>query len=335
MPGEPTPDQTGSIDVSMSQFGVEAVFLNQNFIANTIAPVVPVTSMTGKYSVYVPVEGLNIQHEEPIGHGGVATEMNFLVSEGMYSCQQFGKKHLVTDREEANQDLSDADYLKGDSLILQNLATSREYSLASMGLTQANHFAASHWIAAVAAWDAADANPKDDIDNAVRIIGLDSGFVPNVMVVPPRTYDVLTSNDDVKDLIRYMGGIPYLQTGRIPGDLIYNLKILKAGAIYDQNAPLQATNLGFLWENASIAAGDDWAMILYVDPNPSRKSGGAFATFAFDMERISDMDIVTFRVYRDDLRWGEWREARTDYVSIFTNNRAAAVITGLRTDTSS
>ena len=335
MPGHPYPDES-SLDIGLSTFSVQALMLSPNFVANQIAPPVTVNKISGQFSRYVPEEGVNIEHHEKLGKGGIATEMDFKIEKDFYATEESAKRHFVSDREVKNADVQNQDYIKGDRLILANIGTIREYELATLLLNPANYYggvAGNHVISSAAAWDTDDGDPHVDLKNAVRQIRLDSGFTPNKLLVPPNVHDALTGNSEVKELIKYTGGIPFLQTGRIPNDRIFNLDIINAGAIYDTNGPLETANLQFLWENAGVSLDDpdNWAIVMYVDPTPTLKTGTFSSQFAFGMDRIGDQDIVSFYVYRDEHRRGEWREARTDYQVQITNNRAAVLITDVIT----
>jgi len=337
MPGHPYPDES-ALDIGLSTWGVQALMLNDNFVANQVAPVVAVPKTSGQHFVFVPIEGLNIEHQEKLGKGGIATELDFRIDKGFFATEESAKRHFVSDREVANADIAAADYIKGDRLVLQNIGTIREYELAEQILDGSNYYggaAGDHVIVAANAWDSDDANIKDDIDTAVRQIRLDSGFTPTHLLVPPRVYDAITSNADIKDLLKYMGGPQYVATGRIPNDILYRLKIIEAAAVYDSAGPLETANLQFLWENASATYGDSWAIVLYVDPIPSRRSGTFVSQFAFNMNRINDMDVVSFYVYRDEHRRGEYREGRTDYEVKVTNSRAGVLITDVLTGSTS
>lgn len=331
MSGHPMPAEAVPV-VELSNFSVMAFFLNKDFVANRIAPVIDVNVNPGFYSVILPIEGINVNHETRIPHGGESTELNFRLMESSYATVQYGKKHLVTDRELKMSSRSTLGYRTGVQLILQELATQRERDLANLMLHEANYYSDvenPHWFEAENEWFDWWANPKDDIDRAVRAIRLHSGFTPNTLLLSPRSYDFLIGNRNVQRLIQYTGGIQFLQTGKIPGGMVYNLEIVEAGAVYNAAPPLETAQLGFLWENASLEAGDDWAWVGYVDRNPGIETGAFAVQFAFNNATLSDMDIVTVNRIREELKHGTWYEVLTDYDLKITNNRAGAIITGI------
>jgi len=321
------------IDVALSNFSVMAFYLNRNLVTNRIAPPIVVDKNPGEFQRFLPIEAVNIQHETQVAHGGQSTELSFRIEKDYFATELHGKMHFVSDRELAMASQATVDYRTGVEHILMELALGREAKAAELLLTEGNYFsdaADPHWFASATPWDGVDANPKDDIDRAVRAVKLHSGRTPNTLLLPPTSYDVLMSNMDIKDLIRYMAGLQYLQTGRIPGDLIYKLNIIEAGAVYDANAPLETADLGFLWEEISATAGDDWAWIGYVDPNPGLKSSAFLSQFAFNNGRISDQDIITLYTIREEKLHGTWYDAQTDYQVKITNDRAAALVTGVK-----
>ena len=329
MSGHPMPAEA-SINAELSNYGVALFYDNINLVANQIAKVIPVDQNPGDYHVITPIEGKRISHETRIPHGGIATELNFALDKATYSTEEYGKRHFTSDREMKMSSASVREYRKGIELIVENLALDREGQVADLLLTEANYYVDAddpHWFAAPATWDSDDADPKVDIDAAARAVELHSGRQANTLLLPPITYDALMNCQRFVDIIKYMFGIQWLQTGMLPSP-IFGLNIIKAGAIYDENARLQTPSLKFLWEEAVAATGDDWAWVGYVDPSPSLKTSAMVLQFAFNNNILSDRDILTMYEDYDKFAKGTWYEGRTDYEIKLSNNRAGAVITG-------
>jgi hypothetical protein len=325
-PGEPTIEQ-GHIDAALTNFAIQQLFYSDNYIANIIAPPVPVPNRSDEFFIIDPREGLSDEHEEELMYGQPSTELNFVVGKGQYACKLHGKKHLAPDGIIYNADTAVRELLKGDSYLLNNMRIKRERALWRLVTEDAN-YDPTHWIAISVPWDADDSVPKKDIDAACRVIELNSGVQPNVLVVPPRSYDLLTENPDVKDLIKGKLGDYYLRTGTI-GDVVFNLKLVRAGAIFDRAAPLESSNIQFIWEDDSSDAGADWALLCFVDPAPGLWSPGAFAQFIWNMNNVAPGMMGRLRVYRDEDREGEWHDFRTDFQMMMTNKNAAAMLIGI------
>jgi len=154
---------------------------------------------------------------------------------------------------------------------------------------------------------------------------------PNTMLCSPKAYDILTRNDEIKDLIRYNPARAslYLESGGI-GEMLFKLKLVDASGVNNQAAPLETVNMGYIWEAASDA-GDDWVAILYVDPRPSVFTAGFANQFIYNMNNAAPGLMGRVRVYREEPREGTWYEFRTEVQPKVTNNLAGAVITGIET----
>lgn len=326
--GDPTIEQ-GHIDAALTDFGVKSFLLNDNFIANQIAPVIPVKNQAGGFFITDPREAQSDEHEEDLTYGQESTELNHVVDKGAYATHLIGKAAFLPDGIRLNSDMPELEEQRRVTYIAHNQAIRRERQLANMVDVVGNFASADHHFAAAAAWDAADVDPKVDIDAAVRLITLACGWVPNTMVLPPLAYDIFTSNDEVKELYKYQKGDLYLKTGQI-GDIVYNLKVLKAGGIYDTAAPLEARDIGFIWENLTNI-GSDWAFIYYKDPTRSTETGGFAHQFVWNANSIAPGMLGRLRRFRVEGREGEMFDLRADWDMQFTNNRAGAVITGLET----
>jgi len=319
-----------SINAELSAYAVALFFDNINLVANQIAPVIPVDQNPGDYHVLTPIEGKRVTHETRIPHGGIATELNFNLDKETYSTEEYGKRHFTSDREMKMSSASVREYRKGIELIIENLAIDREGQVADILLAEGSYYVDAtdpHFFAADAVWDGDDADPRVDINAAARAVELHSGRVANTLLLPPITYDALMNCQRFIDVVQYMFGMQWLQTGMLPSP-IFGLNIIKAGAIYDETARLQTPSLKFLWENAVAATGDDWAWVGYVDPSPSLKTSAMVAQFAFANGILNDRDIITMYEDYDKFAKGTWYEARTDYEVKLSNNRAGALITG-------
>ena len=329
MSGNPMPAEA-AINAELSSYAVALFFDNINLVANQIAPVIPVDQNPGDYHVILPIEGKRVSHDTRIPHGGIPTELNFKLDKATYSTEQYGKRHYLGDREAKMSAKSVLEYRKGVTLIVENLALDREAQLANILLTEANYYvdaADPHWFVASATWDGDDADPKADINKACRAVELHSGRQPNTLLLPPITYDALMNCQKFIDIIKYMFGIQWLQTGMLPSP-IFGLNIIKAGAIYDENARLETPALRYMWEEAVAATGDDWAWVGYVDPSPGLMTSAMVVQFAFNNGILNDRDIITISEKYDQFPEGTWYEGRTDYEVKLSNPRSGAIITG-------
>ena len=335
MLGEPTVDQV-SVDAALSTYAVQK-FYYSGYVADLIAPAIPVDNLSGKYFVIDPRKGTSQEIERELMPGDVAPEFNFVIDKGTYSCITEGLRHILPDITAANANPVLATKIKGIDQIINNLALKREAKLHAL-ITEADTYpggaAGAHWFAAATAWDVAGTDPKIDIDQMVRQIRLACGMQPNTMLCSPKAYDILTRNDEIKDLIRYNPAkvTEYFLTGGL-GDMLFRLKLVDAAGVYNTAAPLEDLNMAYLWESSSDA-GDDWVWIGYVDRNPGLWTAGFSNQFVFKMNAIAPGLMGRVRIYRDEPREGTWYEFRTEVEPLVVNNGAGGVITGIETATS-
>lgn len=328
MYGEPTIEQ-GHIDAALSDFGVKLFLENQNYVANQIAPVIPVPNQSGKYFIIDPREGLNDEHEEDLTYGQESTMMNFVVGQGDYATNLIGKAHLMPDGVVKNSDDAIKEEQKGVAYLANNQAIKRERRLARLIDDVTNFAAAGHHFAAALPWDNAAAIPKVDIDAGVRLIQLASGVTPTDIMFSPLAYDIFTSNAEVKELYKYQKGDLYLRTGEI-GDVVYNLRVSKAGAIYDTTAPLETSALAFIWEQMTVL-GDDWCLMFYKDPMPTRWTAGFAGQFVWNQNKVAPGMMGRLRRFRDEPKEGEVFDLRLDHQVQILNGGSGCCIHTLNT----
>jgi len=325
---EPTSEQ-GHINAALSGYSVQTLFQNTNFVANQISPPVFVEHQSDSYFVTRPREGFSDEHLEEMMYGDVATQLDFVEDQDTYYTRLYAKRKLTPDGVARNADEVHNFRQKARDLITHNIAIRRERILAAL-MTEQDNYSAANWNAAIAAWDT-DHKPKLDVDVAVRAIELASNIRPNTIMFTPKSYDIFTNNDHVESLIIRQFGLEFFQSGKLPGEMAYNLRVVRAGAIYDESAPLVAESLAYIWENSDWDAGDDWVWIGYVDPNPTRWTAGFSTSFVWNMNPAAMGFGARMREYYDQDREGWWDEIRTDFNTYLTNADAGAMITGVET----
>jgi len=322
-----------AINAELSNFGVYLFFDNMGLIANRIAKVIPVNKNPGEYHVLLPIEGKNVHHDTKIPHGGVATEINFALGKGMYSTEEYGKRHPVTDREMAMSAQAVLEYRKGIEMIIEELALDRESKVAEILLTEASYYVSAddpHWFDAADPWDTDDSDPLHDIKAARRAIKIHSGRDANTMILSPKAEDALIDNSHVQDIFKTQYGLRFIQTAELPNPL-FGLRVIQAGAVYDENPRLESSSLKFLWESIG-EAGDDWCWVGYVDPSPGLKTSAMILQFAFNNNVLNDRDILTVREYYEEATMTTWYEGRTDYEVKLSNGRAGAIIKNITSE---
>ena len=337
MPGEPTIDQV-HIDAALTRFAVELFFMSPDrFVASAIAPAIPVDNQGGKYFVEDPRPVLGDSTETEIMYGDVSPELNFKFTKESYGTNLEALRVILPDGTAKNADAVMQRKLQGVDKLVNRFAIKRERALAAL-ITESDSYpggdTGDHWITAASAWSGAGVDPKVDIDSAIDQVEIASGVTPNILLCSPNAYNILTRNDEIKDLIRYTSPSAemYLKKGVI-GNELFNLNLIKAGAVYNEAAPLETVAMGRIWGDATTDAGLTWALVCYVDPSPL---GGAdvwtsgFASqFIWNQNNIAPGMMGRLGVYRIPERESTAYDFRTDFESKITNNLAGAMIVGI------
>ena len=336
MPGEPTIDQV-HIDAALTKFAIQKFYMDPSkFVASAIAPAITVESAGGKYFVEDPRPVAGDEHETEIMYGDVSPELNFKFEKKSYGTNLEALKVVLPDGTAKNADQVLQKKLQGIDKLVTRFAIKRERELAAL-ITESDSYeggdTGAHWIKAAGLWTGA-VDPKVDIDSAIDAVELASGVTPNTMLCSPNAYNILTRNEEIKELIRYTSpsAEQYLRKGIIGGEL-FNLNLIKAGAVYNENAPLEAISMGRIWGDETTDAGSTWALICYVDPNPIGGAEPWTSTFAgqfiWNMNNVSPGLMGRLLTYRLPEREATAYDFRTDFEIQLTNNLAGAMITGI------
>lgn len=152
-------------------------------------------------------------------------------------------------------------------------------------------------------WDASGATIRKQILEAREQFRLQSGFSPNVMVIPPSVSAVVFNDEKVLDLLKYtQGGL--LASGHIP--MIENMQVLVPGTIQDTSNPGAAASVADVY-------GSDEVYYLYVD-----------AQAGDDLEAQTALrQVRSLATTGEPFAAMHWRDpdssAHTDWVSVEVN----------------
>jgi hypothetical protein len=298
------------------------------FVANIVAP--PIRSdQSGYYFVEDASEILTDEIEEEIVYGQASTEINEKFSKRKYGTNLWGKKKCVPDGIYRAAAPAIQQKLRSTQKLILNMAIRRERWLASL-ICESDNFAAAHWMAPVLAWNDPLADPMVDIDAAALLVEEGCGKSPNSILVSTGAYNLLKHNPEIKDLIRYTPDLAeeYLRRGSI-GRQLFDLELIRAGAMFNSAAPLETKAIGRIWSNPAWDAGLNWALVFYREPNPMLDSCGFAHQFVWDFNPAAPDFMGRLRSWRDEEREAWMYDFRTDLDVQITNRDAGVMIAGL------
>lgn len=291
------------VDSALTNLAIAYFQKPGDFIANKVAPLVPVNRVSGKYFVHSKADMMRDEAKRRapgqrfarVG-GGVTTDS--------YTCEEFSLEYALPDEIRANWDSP----LKADQAairqLMQQLMIRRERQFATTAL------AASVWGTDVAG---AASNPGATehifFDNAsADIIGTlsqwsdevkkQTGFRPNRFVTTPDVIRVMKNDADIIDRHKYTSAEPIslraianlcnIGSAEDPGEIV------EMGASYNTAAENATASMSFM-------AGDV-GLLMYVAPSPQIDAPSALYTFSWsDFDRsVSEAGAAAIDMYREE-----------------------------------
>lgn len=262
------------VDSILTGISVAYVQEESNFIAGQIAPIIPVQKQSDKFfkwnkeSIRQPDSAIRAPASESVGTGHKLGTDN-------YFCDLWAVHHDVPweDRDNADNPLDlDRDaltFLMQDMLIrrdLQAAAVIFADSVYTGGTTGAD-------ISLGTTWNDVSSTPISDIADQQGSLLENTGKLGNVLVLGYDVYKALRDHEDLLDRIKYT------TRGIVTADLMAALfdvdRVVVARASYNTEQEGNATNTeDFIFNQKD-------ALLLYVNPSPSRNTPSAAYGFAW------------------------------------------------------
>lgn len=245
-------------DPLLSNFAV-ALFDKQggDFIADQIAPVVPVPKQSGLYRIFDPESWLRV-HDDLRAPRTTPGRVTFTTSSGTF----FAKNRALS-ADIALEDLAQADtalQLRENhaQLITLTLKRAQEVRVAALA-TASGGPATIIQCSGATAWDAVtSADVLGQVNSAHVAIWNQSGMRPNTVIVDWESLLLLQRNERLLNMYRYTQG------GELPADTIRD-KVFKVSKMIVANAIQNTAGEGLTANNAAIWG--NICLFCYTDPN--------------------------------------------------------------------
>lgn len=284
------------VDKSLSEISV--AYKNEAFIADKIAPMVPVKHDSDKFFVYSKD---NLRLEETVrANGAPAREVDWNISTSSYVLVKHGLRHLITDDEMENAD--DALNLKIDAAetLGEKLKLRRESDVISLVHTAAN-WANTTSLTSTYSWNKATdlSNPIKFVDSAASAILKNTGKMPNICVMDEATFLAAKEHPNVTDRVKYTSSDSVTES--ILSKLFNVPEVLVSRSIVNGASEGLADSMGFQMT--------DCCFIGYVEKSPSLRRPSAL--YCFNQQSYGFP--MTVKQYRDEPREGVFVEANMKY----------------------
>lgn len=243
-----------------------------NFVADRLAPIVPVSKRSDSYFKYDRGDWNRNQAAER-APGAESEGGGWRLTTDTYTAKRYAFHQDVDDPTRANTDDPLSPDQDATDFVSHQLMLKRESVVIS------TLFAASTWtgsttggdITPTTLWDDPASTPVEDIRAQITSVAKKTGFKPNILVMGPEAWDGLADHPDLLDRIKYT------QRGVVTTELLASLlgldDILVPMGIQNTAAELATESSAFLWGKNALLA--------YRAPSPGIKVPSAAYMFAW------------------------------------------------------
>lgn len=291
--------QIRPVDPLLLNFGVEFMQTEESFIANDIAPIVPVNGDTGTYYVWEAHNNFALETTNWSQSGG-APRLEIRATKDTFSCIKYGAEIAISDDDRRNSlDPATLDR-RNINRITRAMMLDREVRFASAVTASPDTT-----LTTTARWFSTAPDPRGNADTAKQSILKNTGDVPNTLVLSADTFFDLIKNTTatsagliIKNAIQYVMATTannlnpaliaqFFDIERVLiGWAVYDAKSAASGSVATAEPLTIGTNVvsgQYAWNNCAI--------FMYVDPSPSTDCLEYWTTFAsvpFTADRYRD-----------------------------------------------
>lgn len=298
------------VDRPLSNFAVE--YRNMKFIADMVAPFVPVVNKSDSYFVFTKKDKFTLP-ETIRGPKSPAKEVDWSSSTSTYACIDHALRNFLPDAIVANSDPGVDPRRRTSDQLTDLLLLTFERMISVLTTTYAS-YGASYRIQMAGAdqWDQYDtSDPIGDVDTAKEACFIE----PNTIVMGAQVWNVLKRHPQILDHVK--GGAsttdPALVRPEMVADLFEVDQVLIGKAKYNTSNKGATASYSYVWGKDVVVA--------YIEPQVALDGVSAWKTFRW--RQLSTDQVYQVRTYRDESLGGggEWIEVETalDEVAVCTD----------------
>lgn len=288
------------VDQSLTQ--VSIAYHNDQFVANSMFPMIPVNKQSNKYFIYSKDRFRAIADTRR--PGARANEINWTLSTNTYFAEGHALAEAIPDELRANADPAiDLDVDVTETLT-DMLFVQREV-IAAAQVTNPSIMTQNATLSGTSQWsDFVNSNPITAVQAQMATIQTQIGQRPNTMVVGYPVFAQLRNHPVITDRFKYT------QVGIIQPDhlkAVFNLdNFIVAGAVQNTAPEGAADSLGYIWGKN--------ALLFYMPPAPGRRAVSLGYQFTWLFGSESNGFLV--KRYRDGSRTADVVEVQLYYAMV-------------------
>lgn len=250
-----------SIHIDTALTNVSLAYINQTYVADDVMPPLKVEKRSDKYFVYDREAFLRSSGLDAKGRPKSlrapkteAAEIDYTMSTQPYFCEEYSRRHLVSDAERRIADTPLDPDIDATVQLTSTLKLDNEVAVAGVSCTSTNYPAANKVLLTTGAngtswaqYASANSKPLVDIRNAKVAIKKALMNEANTAVYTVDVAQTLADHPDVKDLVKYTH-MDALTTSGLPR-VLRGLTTVEAATQYATNAEGAAFTSGNIWAN--------------------------------------------------------------------------------------
>lgn len=249
------------------------------YVANLIAPRVPVNSETGVFPTFATSTFFAADVDPLRGDRTPAKRVTLQADSTTYTCENYALAADYSPRE-LREVSSEWDLKKNKNETLRDrLLIARERRI------QALYAASSNGATPSTNWDQDAAVIESDIKTGKQYIRDACGVNPNTIVIPLHVAEAIAIQQDIREILKYtVNGQQILASGeKVLPPKLWGLNVVVPNGYYVANPDAASPTMSKIW--------DDDVYIAYVDPSPSR-----------------DRPTAAVQLVADDLTSRQWQQ---------------------------
>lgn len=263
---------------------------DEGFIADQIAPMIPVSKESFKYGKWGREELQDVDRTARTIGEAANTVSKLSVSYQTGTVARFALQDGIPDEILNNAQNADLYKAKRVKSLVRKLRLGVEKRIKALVAATSNSTGAA------AVWSThSNDNIASDVQKAKENMKLLLGLEPTHMILPKVIANHVFNNAGVKDWVKYTDGVNWLQEGNLPSRL-FGLQILIPGVIADGRAPGAASaSIARVWDESAKEV-----YFLFVDPESDVQTMTALLQFRntgegapFAVKQWRDPDLST------------------------------------------
>ena len=256
------------IDAALTNLSVG--YRNPAFIADLLAPVVPVRKQSDKYFIYDAERELFRQSDDRRAPGAEATEINFSLSSDSYYAEDHALTSVIPDEERENADPVIQPNIDRTEFLRSKIDLNKEIELAAM-LSDTAVITQSATLSGDDQWSDADSDPITAVETQKATIMAAVQVMPNTLVLPYEVYAAVRLHAKVIERIAY-GSV-----GAVNEEILAQIfdveRVLVPRAFKNTAAAGQTASMSYVWGKH--------ALLCHVPSRPALKQVALAYSFAW------------------------------------------------------